>query len=349
MALLDLIRGRQVIVPLTNKSGGSVAPGDVVIVDTANNDSFTTTTSANSVQQIGVAQETIANNASGRVLVAGYAPLVNVNASVTRGRYLFTHTVAKQAAESATYGAGAFAVVLTSGATPTACLFGATAQSSTGMSNPLTTTGDIIYSSAGTTAARRAIGTLNGMELRVEAGVPVWGHHSWNLVRLSRFDVSTGWTASAGVTATYAQVPPTALNAYPHGRVYGVKLVVAAAGDRYIETAATYRIALETGKTVSFSVYAKSLGCSDICSIRAIFQTAAHGVVSDVTIATLAANQDWTLISGNAAVPATAAEVALRLDMDGTGDYYFAGLRVEYGSIANAYEPNPADTAGFWA
>ena len=39
-------RGRQVVIPLTNKSGGQVIAGDVVVVDTANNDAFTTTTSA---------------------------------------------------------------------------------------------------------------------------------------------------------------------------------------------------------------------------------------------------------------------------------------------------------------
>jgi hypothetical protein len=42
-----------------------------------------------------------------------------------------------------------------------------------GMSNPLTTTGDIIYSSSGTTAARRAIGST-GDVLTVSGGVPTW-------------------------------------------------------------------------------------------------------------------------------------------------------------------------------
>ncbi len=42
-----------------------------------------------------------------------------------------------------------------------------------GLSNPLTTTGDIIYSSSGTTAARRAVGST-GDVLTVTGGVPVW-------------------------------------------------------------------------------------------------------------------------------------------------------------------------------
>jgi hypothetical protein len=42
-----------------------------------------------------------------------------------------------------------------------------------GMTNPMTTTGDIIYSSSGSTPARRAIGTT-GQVLTVSGGVPTW-------------------------------------------------------------------------------------------------------------------------------------------------------------------------------
>jgi len=41
------------------------------------------------------------------------------------------------------------------------------------LTNPLTTTGDMIYSSSGTTPARRAIGTT-GQYLRVAGGLPTW-------------------------------------------------------------------------------------------------------------------------------------------------------------------------------
>jgi hypothetical protein len=125
-------RGRQVVVPLTNKSGGAVAAGDVVIVDTGNDAAFTTTTGAQSETSLGVAQETIANNATGRVLIAGYAALVNVPASVTRGHYIETHTVAKQAVGSATRRAGSFGQFLTGGTTPTALLWGITDQTASG-------------------------------------------------------------------------------------------------------------------------------------------------------------------------------------------------------------------------
>src|SRR5690349_14326890 len=118
------IFGRQVVVPMVNKSGGSVAAGDVVIYDTGNNEAFTTTTSGSSLLVAGVAQETIANNATGRVLVEGYAALVNVNASVTRGNFGATHTVAKQATDAgAARVAGTFCRFLKSGTTPSAFVY----------------------------------------------------------------------------------------------------------------------------------------------------------------------------------------------------------------------------------
>jgi hypothetical protein len=126
VANADLIRGRQVVVPLTNKSGGSVALGDVVVIGDGTNDNcFTTTTTASfNARHIGIAQETIANAAVGRVLTNGYAAIVNTNASVARDTFLFTHTVAKEATGSATRAAGAFGQVLETGADPEALIWG---------------------------------------------------------------------------------------------------------------------------------------------------------------------------------------------------------------------------------
>ena len=128
--------GRKVIIPLTNKSGGSVAAGDVVVIDTTTDESFTTTTSAGSEQSIGIAQETIASNVVGKVLVQGYAALVNVSASATRGYYLETHTVAKQATSAAARTAGAFGQVLKAGTTPSAFIWGVADQTAAGASAP---------------------------------------------------------------------------------------------------------------------------------------------------------------------------------------------------------------------
>lgn len=132
MANLDIIRGRQVVVPLTNKSGGSVAAGDVVVIGTTTDESFTTTTTAGVESTIGIAQETIAADASGRVLVAGYASLVNVAASVTRGHYLETSTTAKQATGNASRSAGAFGQFLKTSATPSAVIWGVGDQTASG-------------------------------------------------------------------------------------------------------------------------------------------------------------------------------------------------------------------------
>lgn len=129
-------RGRQVVIPLTNKSGGAVAAGDVVIIDTGNDAAFTTTTSGRSEVSIGIAQEAIADNASGKVLVAGHAALVNVPASVTRGHYVETHTVAKQATGNSTRRSGSFGQFLTGGTTPTAVLWGQTDQTAVGSATP---------------------------------------------------------------------------------------------------------------------------------------------------------------------------------------------------------------------
>lgn len=137
---LNMIRGRSNIVTLTNNSGGALVSGDVCVQDTSADEKVTTTTSAASVLKVFVAAESIASGAAGRFYESGYCPLVNVNASVTRGRFLFTHTAAKQAAESATYASGAFGKILKSGTTPSAIIYSATAQVGAGGSGNVTST-----------------------------------------------------------------------------------------------------------------------------------------------------------------------------------------------------------------
>lgn len=140
---LDLIRGRQVVQTLTNQSGGGVIAGDVVIVDTAHDESFvTTTTAAYTASQVCIALDTIAAAGTGRILLQGYAPLVNVSASATRGYYLYTHTVAKQATSGATFVAGAFGQVLKAGTTPSAYIFPPAIGSTAGITRSGSTTGD---------------------------------------------------------------------------------------------------------------------------------------------------------------------------------------------------------------
>jgi hypothetical protein len=109
---------------LLNKSGGLVEHGDVVVIDADNDEAFETTTVAAETRVVGIAQEDIAADARGWVLLAGYAEIVNTVASVTRGHYGFTSTTAKQASGATPRASGAFCQFLKGGTEPSAILFG---------------------------------------------------------------------------------------------------------------------------------------------------------------------------------------------------------------------------------
>lgn len=170
------IFGRQLVLPMVNKSGGALAAGDVVVVDTSNDTAVTTTTSAASTLPVGVVQETIASNGTGRVLFGGYAALVNVSASVTRGQYGATHTVAKQAAGTASRGAGTFVEWLTGGTTPSGFVYPTDLLGSS-LTNPMTNVGDIIY--GGTAGAPTRLADVATGSVLLSGGVntaPSWGY-----------------------------------------------------------------------------------------------------------------------------------------------------------------------------
>jgi len=83
-------------ITLTNKSGGTVNAGDVVIFDKTNASAFTTTTTQGDMRILGVAKETIANNASGKIAMAGIAT-VNVTGNAAIGAALISSTTPKYA------------------------------------------------------------------------------------------------------------------------------------------------------------------------------------------------------------------------------------------------------------
>lgn len=204
------IFGRGLILPLTNKSGGALAKGDVVVVDSANNDAVTTTTTGSTTLPVGVVVEEngIASNAVGRVQFGGYVALVTVNASVTRGHYAFTHTVAKQATGSAARAVGAFGMFTTGGTTPAALLFSIT-DASTGAGgiapSIVDAKGDLIAATAADTVARLAVGSDQG-------------------VLIADSSQSTGLAWRAGAWTTYtptlsaSPTPPTIGNGTLTGR-----------------------------------------------------------------------------------------------------------------------------------
>ena len=79
-----------------------------------------------------------------------------------------------------------------------------TANAASGMSNPLTTTGDVIYSSSGTTAARLGIGSV-GQCLLVSGGIPAWGACSGSSAAAGsdtqvQYNNSGSFGASSGLT-----------------------------------------------------------------------------------------------------------------------------------------------------
>jgi hypothetical protein len=73
-----------------------------------------------------------------------------------------------------------------------------------GMTNPMTTTGDIIYSSSGSTPARLGIGTT-GQVLNVAAGVPAWATPAagGGLTLISSVALSGSTTTLSSIPGTY--------------------------------------------------------------------------------------------------------------------------------------------------
>lgn len=94
-----------------------------------------------------------------------------------------------------------------------------------GMSNPLTTTGDIIYSSSGTTAARLGIGSANQI-LTVVGGVPTWQNAASGFTNpmTTAGDIITGGSGGA------AQRLAAGTNGYVLTMVSGSPAWAAAAG-----------------------------------------------------------------------------------------------------------------------
>ena len=106
---------------LTNKSGGSVAAGDVVILDGGNDQAFTTTTRESDLRIVGVATEAIAVDASGRIARYGVIAVVNVTGAIARGEWLVTSTTVKLAKSSLSYSKptdGGLGIALTATAGP---------------------------------------------------------------------------------------------------------------------------------------------------------------------------------------------------------------------------------------
>ncbi len=197
---------------LTNKSGGAVAYGDVVVLDNTNANGFTTTTTAGlSTRGLGVILEPlgIANNASGMVAIGGWCPQVNLNTAAAVGQFIKTHTVAGQGTPHASPQVeGDFAVALSASATPAANLFGSPNGPLSGgnVTAAGTLTNNALVIGQGTTAVATtttgtgiltALGTNTG-----SAGAPVLFNGAGGTPSSITLTSGTGLPLSTGVTGT---------------------------------------------------------------------------------------------------------------------------------------------------
>jgi hypothetical protein len=87
---------------MTNKSGGNLTLGAVVILDGDNDDAFKTTTVIGDRRVVGVLWEDIATNATGKVVVARRKGTVLVQGNVTRGHWIGTSATAGRGADAGT-------------------------------------------------------------------------------------------------------------------------------------------------------------------------------------------------------------------------------------------------------
>ncbi len=82
---------------LYNRSGETLSPGTLVIVDSAHDESYITTTNEDEDLVIGIVKEETANNVRGYLWPIGGIADINVNEAVTRGHFLASSTTAGRA------------------------------------------------------------------------------------------------------------------------------------------------------------------------------------------------------------------------------------------------------------
>ena len=104
-----------------------------------------------------------------------------------------------------------------------------------GMTNPMTTTGDTIYSSSGSTPARLGIGT-SGQVLSVSAGVPAWTTPASGGKVLQVVSTST-ITNTTIASTTYTDVTNMTLNITPTSATSKVLVLVTLPSAALVSTA----------------------------------------------------------------------------------------------------------------
>lgn len=187
---------------------------------------------------VATATQTVSNKsisgASNTLSNIGYSALSLtgsiLNADIAAGAAIDLSKLASLTASRALVSNGSGVVTPSSVTSTTLGYLDATSSVQTQLNSKLpttvTTTGDMIYSTSGSTAGRLAIGTVDTMRLKVSSGVPAWGFSSsaaktttyaiTNADEVLRYDTSGG-----GFTTTL----PTAVGIT--GKTFTLKLTTA--------------------------------------------------------------------------------------------------------------------------
>lgn len=202
--------GRTNIAVLTNKSGGDLTQGAVVVIDGTTAAAFTTTTTSGFTNgAVGVILEPngIANNATGLVAFAGWIPKINLSGAASLGDLFKTHTVAGQAVRHAAPAVqGDCGMVLATGTTPAALLFGQpvppAAAGNVATDAIWDAAGDLVQGTGANTAVKLSLGTANQL-LRVNSGATAVEWADLNRILISE------QTPTATGTVTWSSIPAT--------------------------------------------------------------------------------------------------------------------------------------------
>ncbi len=212
---------------LTNKSGGNLNYGDVVVLDNTNTNGFTTTTTSGlSTRGLGVILEPngIANNASGMVAVGGWCPKINLNTAAAVGQFVKTHTVAGQGTPHASPQVeGDFAVALSASATPPCNLFGSPNGPLGGGAGTVTHTAGALTASAvvvgnGTDDVKvlASLGTTTTVLHGNAAGLPTFGAVSLTADVTGTLPVANGGSRVAQMVSTLTGAVATGGTGIPY-------------------------------------------------------------------------------------------------------------------------------------
>jgi hypothetical protein len=129
----------------------------------------------------------------------------------------------------------------------------------TGMTNPMTTTGDTIYSSSGSTPARLGIGST-GQVLTVAGGIPSWATPAGGggMTLIETLTLSGASVTSSSIAGTYKDLYIVIQNAKPAGDNEDLKMRFNgdSGANRYAEIAAL------SGTNATFNQTQNTIGAS---------------------------------------------------------------------------------------